>query len=69
VAPEAVGQCVVLLSSGVDSAVLLGRYLGCPFHLTWSCYLGGSEPCGACGACVERTRAFEDSGLFVAPTV
>lgn len=34
-----------------------GRQLGVPFELTWSCYAGGAEPCGACGACVGRKAA------------
>jgi len=26
------------------------------FDLTWSCYAGGEEPCGTCGACEARAR-------------
>lgn len=41
--------------------VALGRSLnkpyGLPFELAWSCYEGGREPCGRCGACVERAEA------------
>jgi 7-cyano-7-deazaguanine synthase len=29
-----------------------------PFHLTWSCYQGGTTHCGRCGTCVERKEAF-----------
>jgi 7-cyano-7-deazaguanine synthase len=35
----------------------LGRAAGVDFSLAWSCYEGGDEPCGACGACVERREA------------
>lgn len=31
--------------------ITYGRELGIPFDLTWSCYRGGAEPCGHCGAC------------------
>lgn len=37
--------------------VALGRKLEIPFDLTWSCYQGGDEPCGQCGACRERNEA------------
>lgn len=34
-----------------------GRRLGVDFAATWSCYVGGDEPCGKCGTCVERAQA------------
>ncbi len=37
--------------------VALGRTLMVPFNMTWSCYLGGDEPCGDCGACRSREEA------------
>ncbi|MGQ0536334.1 MAG: 7-cyano-7-deazaguanine synthase [Methanobacteriota archaeon] len=37
--------------------VALGRKLGVPFDLTWSCYEDGDEPCGTCPACEERNEA------------
>lgn len=41
----------------------LGARLAAPLHLTWSCYEGEMEHCGACGTCVERAEAFRDAGL------
>lgn len=29
--------------------------IGVPLHLTWSCYRGGEQPCGRCGACLTRS--------------
>lgn len=36
--------------------------LGLDASLTWTCYEGGDEPCGKCGACVERAEAFKEAG-------
>jgi 7-cyano-7-deazaguanine synthase len=43
--------------------VSLGLKLGVPYELTWSCYKGGEKPCGKCGTCVDRIKAFELNGL------
>lgn len=43
-----------------NDIALLGMQLGIDFDKeTWTCYEGGAEPCGKCGACVERAEAME----------
>jgi 7-cyano-7-deazaguanine synthase len=38
-----------------------GLELSVPYELTWSCYEGEDTPCGTCGTCLDRKRAFEDN--------
>jgi 7-cyano-7-deazaguanine synthase len=45
--------------SGMTKAAIvkLGRELGAPLALAWSCYRGGTEPCGRCESCQRRAAA------------
>lgn len=43
--------------------VKTGLELSVPYELTWSCYEGGDKPCGVCGTCIDRAKAFELNGV------
>lgn len=44
--------------------VALGREIGAPLELTWSCYFGEPDkPCGDCDQCKWREAAFAEAGI------
>ncbi len=43
--------------------VAVGLKLHAPYQLTWSCYEGQERPCGKCGTCIDRARAFAANGV------
>ena len=47
-----------LLYKTKKDIVRIGTGLGVDFNLTWSCYKGGSRPCGVCDACRLRAKGF-----------
>lgn len=55
-----VAPLVNLNKAGV---VKLGLSIGVPYKYTWSCYAGGDKPCGHCGTCIDRAKAFEANGV------
>ena len=43
--------------------IQLGKQLGVPWELTWSCYAGDDVACGVCDSCRLRLAAFAELGL------
>ena len=52
-----------LINMNKKTIIKLGLKLGVPFRYTWSCYQGGSYPCGKCDSCRFRESAFSDLGI------
>lgn len=43
--------------------VAKGLELGVDYRMTYSCYEGTIPPCGKCGTCIDRKKAFRANGL------
>lgn len=52
-----------LIDCTKEEIVRLGIGHDAPLALTWSCYLGGDQPCRTCDACRLRARGFEAAGV------
>ncbi len=51
------------ISSPKSEVVKTGLALKVPFEKTWSCYGGKEIPCGKCGTCIDRQKAFLANGM------
>jgi 7-cyano-7-deazaguanine synthase len=51
-----------LLRLDKKGVVRLAGKVGAPLQLTWSCYAGGSRPCGLCDSCKLRDKGFREAG-------
>lgn len=60
------GLCTIeapLLFFNKAQVVKKGLELKAPYQFTWSCYEGGEKPCGECGTCIDRQKAFQANGV------
>ncbi len=52
-----------LLRLDKRNIVRLAKKVGAPLSLTWSCYAGGTGPCGRCDSCKLRAKGFREAGI------
>lgn len=52
-----------LVNKSKSQIIRLGRQLGAPLVITWSCYHGGQAPCGKCDSCILRAKGFAEAGI------
>lgn len=55
--------CTPLIDMSKHEIVRLGRELGAPIALTWSCYQDSELACGQCDSCALRLRGHAEAGL------
>lgn len=64
---EGTGHAVRVIAPFINKnkadIVAAGLKLGVPYEKTWSCYKGGGKPCGKCGTCIDRIKAFKINGM------
>ena len=53
-----------LINKEKKDIVILGAEINAPMDLSYSCYMGGKEHCGACESCMRRKRAFTTVGVI-----
>lgn len=51
-------------NSNKAEVVAKGLELKVPYQYTWSCYKGGDKPCGKCGTCIDRAKAFSENNAI-----
>lgn len=60
------GNKIIVKAPFIDKnkaqVVEMGLRLKVPYELTWSCYNGEDKPCGKCGTCIDRIKAFKING-------
>jgi 7-cyano-7-deazaguanine synthase len=52
-----------LLRGDKTYVVAIGKRLGVPFELTWSCHNFTDRACGLCSNCLSRIKAFAENSL------
>jgi 7-cyano-7-deazaguanine synthase len=52
-----------LLRLDKKGIVRLAAKVGAPLSATWSCYAGGTRPCGRCDSCQLRAKGFREAGV------
>ncbi len=64
---EGSGHGLEILAPFIDcnktQIVKEGLKMGVPYQYTWSCYEGKDVPCGKCGTCLDRQKAFLENGV------
>ena len=60
---NAVNVKAPFISINKADIVKQGLSLKVPYEMTWSCYNGKEKPCGKCGTCIDRIKAFELNGV------